>query len=126
MIYFISLALLLSVVITGAVVIWILKRNLSDKVISTQKHIQKMVEDAGKQAADIIKNANIEAQKLLTKSRLEAEEEAKSRRQSFAQIESRLMQREKHLDTKEVSITEKETRLELIFVKVNQLNLVWT
>jgi len=121
MIYFISFALLLSVVITGAVVIWILKRNLSDKVISTQKHIQKMVEDAGKQAADIIKNANIEAQKLLTKSRLEAEEEAKSRRQSFAQIESRLMQREKHLDTKEVSMTEKENRLELEFEKVKVL-----
>ena len=120
-----SIVLVVSVliVVAGGILAFILlRKGLIDRSIrNTQLDISSLLDNANKQAAEIVKNAHGESQRILAKVRNEGEEEIKTRRQSVAQIEARLMQKEKHLDGKESSLIDKENRLETEFEKVKLL-----
>jgi ribonucrease Y len=103
-------------------IIYILKRISADKKIQeAEKKIQKSLEEGAKQTQTIISKAHIEGQEIINKSRLGVEDEVKARRQAVAQIENRVMQKEKYLDTREAHLGEKETNLEKEFEKAKQL-----
>ncbi|NBV42085.1 ribonuclease Y [bacterium] len=69
----------------------------------------------------MLAKAHADAQDILSKSRINVEEEIKSRRQAVSQIENRVMQKEKHLDQRDQRLTEKEEQLNSETEKVRQL-----
>lgn len=101
--------------ITGiaiAVVLYVTrKKSLLGYVQSVEIENTKRIEMSQKEAQNILTKAHASAQDILANSRIALEEESRLKRQAVTQIEERVMQKEKHLDSRESRLAEKESVL---------------
>ncbi|MCP4049101.1 MAG: ribonuclease Y [bacterium] len=110
------------ILITGVFVFFIIRKKSADiKIENAEKKAQHTLEDAAIKAQSILAKANTEGQDVITKARLGVEEEVKARRQAIAQVENRVLQKEKYIDTRETHLSEKESMLEKDLEKVKNL-----
>ena len=80
-------------VIGVAVVFFLRKASLNQRMKSVEQTIQENLEESLKQAKAVLSKANAEAQDIVSRSRIALEEEIKSRRQSITDTENRVMQK---------------------------------
>ncbi len=115
--------LTLSVVVLSSLIgFFIWRRVQADKALhEADKKGKKILEDSGKEAQSIISRAYKESQDIAAKGRMELEKEVKARRDAVVQIEKRVMDKEKYLDTRDSHINEKEEQLETEKEKIKQL-----
>lgn len=90
---------------------FIYRKVTEAKVGSAKDTVEKMLEDAARDAEAQRKEALLEAKDEIFKMRNDAERELKSRRHELNQMEQRLLQKEDSLDKKLDSIERKESRL---------------
>jgi ribonuclease Y len=85
-----------------------------------EEGVVKKIQQAKKQADDILSKADFDAKEIILKSRRIIEEEIKENKRSLDQIENRLMQKEKYLTDRENILGEKDNQLnqELDKIKV--------
>ena len=101
------------VLVAAAIIVYIVKKTLSDKKISSAESVaSKKIEHANREVLSILKTANQEAQQILSKARKEGDSEIKARRQSIADIENRVIQKEKHLEQRENVLNDKRHFIE--------------
>ena len=115
----IPIAISLAIIIVGLA---IAKKTLSEKRLkSAEKNADFLIDTAKKEVRDIINQGHAEAQKTANKIRREAEEEIKSRRRAISEVENRILKKEKHLDTKELQLNDKDEWLEREQEKIKAL-----
>jgi ribonuclease Y len=116
------LAGLAILVAAGIVIYYFTKRISADKKIhSTEKMIQDSLEASKKEAGGIVSKAHQEAQEIVSKARYNVEEEVKSRRQVVTDIEKRVLEREKYIDSKEMKLGEKDSQLSKELERIKEL-----
>lgn len=97
----------------GGAAVFIYSKYLSDSTLKdADLKAKKMLSEAGLQAENTIKSAEIKAKDEMLKMRKEFEEEAKTRRNEFNQVEQRLTSKEIRLDDREKSMVEKEKNID--------------
>ena len=95
--------------VAGSVVFYFLRKVAADnRIQDVEKRVQKTLQDSNKQVQEMLSKAQSESQSLMAKSRNSIEEEIRTRRQTVAELENRVMQKEKHLDARDARVTEKE------------------
>ncbi len=100
------------IAIAGAIVFYVRKRMAADiKIQSAEKTIEQTIEAAKKEAQSVLAKAQTEAQEIISKTRVSLEDELKSRRQGVADIEKRVLEKEKYIDAKEMKLNEKDAAL---------------
>ncbi len=116
-----SVLLCIGALIVGAVISFFIafklgenhrRKNAEAKIGSAEQEAQRIIDDAGKNAESLKKEALIEAKEEIHKSRNEAEKEIKERRIEVSRQERRLQQKEEALDKKVSSIEKKEEALQ--------------
>ncbi len=118
----VSVAILAFIAATGLVGFYFTKKMASDaKIKDTDSVIQKKLDDTQKEIQSLLTKAQLDAQDIIAKSRVNLDDEIKSRRQSASDIENRLIQKEKHLDTRDARLTEKEDFLNREIEKNKQI-----
>ncbi|MGE4170414.1 MAG: ribonuclease Y [Candidatus Margulisiibacteriota bacterium] len=105
----------------SAAVYFTRKATVESKFKDADKRAQDVVANAQKEAQSLLAKAHVEAQDVISKSRISIEEEVKSRRQSVSQVENRVMQKEKYLDSREQTLAEKEDQIQKEQERVKQL-----
>jgi ribonucrease Y len=95
-----------------AVALYIMKRTHSDnKLRSTDDTAKKMLDDAGAKVQSMIAKAHSDAQDLVSSSRRNVESEVQDRRKAIAEVEDRVMKRERYMSEKEQKLNEKDNQL---------------
>jgi len=116
----IAIGFLLAVV-AGGVFYGVRRTQMGALFASTQKEVQKTLEQATKESQKILAKAHLDSQEILSKARSGLEEEVQARRQTMAQQENRLMQKEKHLDQRDQRMIEKEASIQAESDRIRQL-----
>ena len=110
------------VLVSSSVAFYFFKKLSADtRIQDVEKTVQKTLVDSTKQAQELISKAQSESQSLMSKSRHTLEEEIRTRRQSVAEVENRVLQKEKHLDAKEAKLNEKDDLLNADIEKFKSL-----
>ncbi len=110
-------------IIMGALIALLMVRRgvIQSKLQEVDKNIQQNLAEAQKQAQAMMTKAQGDAQELLSKSRNSIEEEIRTRRQGISETENRIMQKEKHLDSRDARVNEKEEFMNKEIEKYKQL-----
>lgn len=87
------------------------KGGANKKLKEAEQKAQKLLEDTGKEAETIRKEALLEARDINLRTKAEAERELKERRSELNQLERRLRQREEMLDRKLEQFDKKDSNL---------------
>jgi ribonuclease Y len=118
----ISIIILVVIAATGLGAFYFSKKMAADtKLKDVDALIQQKLEESNRNIQSMLSKAQVDAQDIITKSRASLDEEIKSRRQSVAETENRVMQKEKHLDVRDSRLTEKEEGLVRETEKYKQL-----
>ena len=80
------------------------KVSVNQKINTASKSAEETVNKAKQDAKRIIQDAERDAQKITSQYRKEAEEEIKTRRNAVADIEDRVIQKEKQLESQTQSL----------------------
>ncbi len=97
------------------------KQAASTKLAEVEKTIQKNLEESNRKVQSILAKAQSDAQEVIAKSRNGLEDEVRTRRQGIAEMENRIMQKEKLLDSRDARLGEKEDFLGKEIEKYKQL-----
>ena len=87
------------------------KYVMDARVGSLESLGKKILDDAGKEAEAIKKEARLQAKDLLYQIKVDFEKETQDRRHEMNQLERRLLQKEEHLEKKATVVDERETEL---------------
>ena len=119
----ITVFLVIGIIAVSAVIIfYVIKKMAADqKIRFAEEGVSKKIQEAKKQADDIVLKADIEAKELILKSRRIIEDEIKDHKRSVDQIENRLMQKEKYLGERENVLTDKDNQLNQELDKVKSI-----
>ncbi len=94
-----------------AVAYWIKDRLSSDKIRAAEDSAARIVEDAGRRAETLLKEAKLEAKDKLFKMKSEFDAETRDTRAELKKEERRLIQKEENLDRKIEQIDRKEREM---------------
>ena len=87
------------------------KYVMDARVGSLESLGKKILDDAGKEAEAIKKEAKLQAKDHLLQIKVDFEKETQERRHELNQLERRLLQKEEHLEKKSALVDERETEL---------------
>jgi len=104
----VTISICVALIAAMAVYFGVQKKTVISTKKEAEKQAQSVLAEANRQVQSILAKAQHDAQDIISKSRQSIEDEGRVRRQGIAEIENRLMQKEKHLDTRDGRITEKE------------------
>ncbi|HTV49344.1 MAG TPA: ribonuclease Y [Phycisphaerae bacterium] len=100
-------------VLAGIAVAFLLAKAIGKTTLSRSRvEAEKLVDDAKRQAADLVKQAQLTAKDESLKLREQADRDVESSREEMRKIEERLLKREDTLDQKLDTLTTKEKNLE--------------
>lgn len=106
------LALSIITAAAGYVAGYFIRRYLAEKRLAgAGEEARKLVEEAGREAANKKREAEIYAKDELYKSRVEFEKETKNRRKELLSLEARVLQKEENLERKVDLLDKKEQAL---------------
>ncbi len=97
--------------LAGAVGYLVRKRFAEAVISSAEEEAQRILQEAGRDAEALKREALVEAKEEIHKLRADAEREARERRSELQQFERRLMQKEEALDRKSDALEKKESSL---------------
>ena len=99
--------------VAAIICFFVIKKIIVNQKINTaSKSAEETVNKAKQDAKRIIQDAERDAQKITSQYRKEAEEEIKTRRNAVAEIEDRIIQKEKQLESQTQSLRDKKVMLE--------------
>src|SRR3972149_2621441 len=98
-------------VVAGAAIGLIYRASLKPKREAVELEKKSALEDAGRQAAAIRKEASVEAKDIVYQAKSEGERELKERRLEQGQMEKRLRQKDETLDRKLEQAEKKDQEL---------------
>jgi len=91
---------------------YLVRKRFAEAVIgSAEEEAQRILQEAGKDAEALKREALVEAKEEIHKMRTDAEREARERRSELQQLERRLLQKEEALDRKSEALERKEHTL---------------
>lgn len=97
----IAILLIIAAVAVGFFVGNLLRKKLSDSMVSKAEDLaSKALDDAKRQAETIIKEASLQAKDAIYQAKAEVERETKEKRRDLQSLEKRLQQKEENLDKK--------------------------
>lgn len=82
------------------------------KAKNASKQAAKIIRDAEIRAEHIVKNTQLDAKQAAYEAKQEAEKEIRERKSEVTQIENKLLQREQNIDRRDAALTGKESVLE--------------
>lgn len=92
---------------------YLVRKRLAEAVIgSAEEEAKRILQEAGKDAESLKREALVEAKEEIHKLRADVEREGRERRSELQQFERRLMQKEEALDRKSDSLEKKEEALQ--------------
>ena len=97
--------------LAGAVGYLVRKRFAEAVISSAEEEAQRILQETGRDAEALKREALVEAKEEIHKLRADAEREARERRSELQQFERRLMQKEEALDRKSDALEKKESSL---------------
>jgi len=90
----------------------LLRKKLSDSMVSTAENLaRKTLEDAKRQAENITKEASLQAKDVVYQAKAEFERETKDKRRDLQALEKRLQQKEENLDKKVVLFDQRDAEM---------------
>ncbi len=111
----IDLVLIISVLLAsgiGFLVGNLLRKKLSDSMVSTAENLaRKTLEDAKRQAENITKEASLQAKDVVYQAKAEFERETKDKRRDLQALEKRLQQKEENLDKKVILFDQRDAEM---------------
>jgi ribonuclease Y len=96
-------------------------RSADSKIKNAEKEVADIIENANREAERIKNRANQDSQRLISKSRSDMDSEIKSRRDTVAEIEKRIMQKEQYFQEKETHLLDRDEKLAQEMERVKQL-----
>ena len=111
-----------SIAVFGSVSFYFIRKTSTEKHLqNVESQVKKILEDAESKAKGLTSKAERDSRDLLDRSRRSWDDELSKKRSDIDQIENRAMQKEKHLDTRESHLEEKEMSLTDEIEKAKQL-----
>ncbi len=108
----IAIILILAAAGAGFFVGNMLRRKLSDSLVSKAEELaSKIVDDAKREAETITKEAELQAKDAIYQAKAEAERESKEKRKDLQALEKRLQQKEENLDKKMLLFDQRDADL---------------
>ncbi|WP_298269229.1 ribonuclease Y [Geobacter sp.] len=108
----IAIILILAAAGAGFFIGNMLRRKLSDSLVSKAEELaSKIVDDAKREAETITKEAELQAKDAIYQSKAEAERESKEKRKDLQALEKRLQQKEENLDKKMLLFDQRDADL---------------
>lgn len=117
----ISIISIISLII--GIIVGIITRKIfvENKISGARDYANQIIENAKKESATIIKEANLEAKDKLLKAQTEFEQKTKEERQELSKLEKRLRIREENIDKRVDDIDKKEKELNAKRNEINEL-----
>ncbi|MBT5856187.1 ribonuclease Y [bacterium] len=96
----------------GAGTLYFVRRSLSDtKIKNAEKQADRLVRDSEKRVRQIEERAERDAREAVTNARRKAEDDERNRRREIDRIEGRVLEKEKLVDAREVSLRDRDNEL---------------
>ncbi len=98
--------------ISGYIFLKLKGSRLDERISDLQKKAENIIHEANQKSEKIVKDAEIKGRDEIIKGHRELEDEIRERRGEQQVVEKRLLQKEEHLETREIYLAEKDVDLQ--------------